>query len=82
MVGGGHGPLALFVWIVHDLLASVGAPFALIWDIGVLYLTMGFRHFSSALTEISLALTEGRTQDARDAFRRMVWAAHIRIRSQ
>lgn len=63
----GVGPLALFVWIVHDLLASVGAPFALIWDIGVLYLTMGFRHFSSALTEISLALTEGRTQDARDA---------------
>ncbi|WP_230369368.1 CobD/CbiB family protein [Paludibacterium denitrificans] len=40
---------------------------ALLWNVLVLYLTMGFRHFSSAFSEISVALSEGRELDAKQA---------------
>ena len=63
-------PLAGFVWLIHGLLYKVTPALALIWDVAVLYLTMGFRHFSSALTEISVALAENRVVDARSALAR------------
>lgn len=52
---------------VYYLLNAVSPVLALVWNVFVLYLTMGFRHFSSAFSEISLALSEGREADARDA---------------
>jgi adenosylcobinamide-phosphate synthase len=59
-------PIALSI-AVYYLLCAVSPVLGLIWNIFVLYLTMGFRHFSSAFSEISLALAEGRELDARKA---------------
>ncbi|UTH75058.1 CobD/CbiB family protein [Chromobacterium sp. IIBBL 290-4] len=71
-----HGVLAWFAAIAPVLLLSLllfyslkaASPvLALALNVLVLYLTMGFRHFSSAYSEISQALAEGRDLDARIA---------------
>ncbi|GGY02194.1 CobD/CbiB family protein [Paludibacterium paludis] len=62
-------PPALIVLGVYYALAAVTPALALAWNVFVLYLTMGFRHFSSAFSEISLALSEGRDFDARNLLR-------------
>ncbi len=41
------------------LMLTLGAPFALIWSVGVLYATLGFRQFSHHFTEIRDALDVG-----------------------
>ncbi len=73
-----HGLLAWFVAILPPVLVGLGIYYALsavspilalAWNVLVLYLTMGFRHFSSAFSEISLALSEGRDFDARTLLR-------------
>lgn len=71
-----HGVFAWLVAILPPLLLSLAVYYALhaispilalFWNVFLLYLTMGFRHFSSAFSEISLALAEGRDLDAREA---------------
>ncbi len=78
-----HGVFAWMLAILPPVLLSLGVYYALyaanpllaiLWNVLVLYLTMGFRHFSSAFSEISLALTEGRDLDARMALTR--WTGH------
>jgi adenosylcobinamide-phosphate synthase len=69
-----HGVMAWLVAILPPVLVtlalywlfySISPILAFAWNVVVLYLTMGFRHFSSAFSEISLALAEGRELDAR-----------------
>ncbi|MBS1141828.1 MAG: Cobalamin biosynthesis protein CbiB [Proteobacteria bacterium] len=69
-----HGVLAwclavllpvLVVAIVYGLLYSLNPIFGLLLNIGVLYLTMGFRQFSHHYTEIQLALRLGDLERAR-----------------
>ena len=69
-----HGVLAwclavllpvLLVAIAYGLLYSLNPVFGLLLNIGVLYLTMGFRQFSHHYTEIQLALRLGDIERAR-----------------
>lgn len=60
-------PPALVVAIAARLLASVHPLVALAFDIAVLYLLMGFRHFSHALSLIIGALKDGDIPAARRA---------------
>lgn len=50
------------------LLFAVGWPLALLWNVAILYLTLGFRQFSHHFTSIRDALTEGDLPAARSAF--------------
>lgn len=68
-----HGMLAWLLAVLLPVILSLAVFYslhklspllALVWNVGILYLTMGFRHFSSALTEITEALNEGRVIDA------------------
>jgi adenosylcobinamide-phosphate synthase len=52
-------PLLFAVVAVQHLLASAGTSFAWLWNVAVLYLTIGFRQFSHFFTEIQHALREG-----------------------
>ena len=56
MVAGVH---ALLVW-------GLGWPFALLWNVAVLYLTLGFRQFSHHFTDIRDALLDGDELRARE----------------
>src|SRR5574340_141311 len=58
---------AVAVALVASLLASVHPLLALVFDIAVLYLLMGFRHFSHALSLIISALRDGDIPAARRA---------------
>jgi cobalamin biosynthesis protein CobD/CbiB len=69
-----HGVLAwclavllpvLLLALAYGLLYSLSPLFALLLNIGVLYLTMGFRQFSHHYTEIQLALNLGDLERAR-----------------
>jgi adenosylcobinamide-phosphate synthase len=71
-----HGVIAWLTAILPPLLLSLALYYGLraispvlglMVNVLLLYLTMGFRHFSSAFSEISLDLAEGRDQDAREA---------------
>ncbi len=55
----------LLVAMVYGLLYSVTPILALLFNIGILYLTMGFRQFSHHYTEIHLALRLGDLPRAR-----------------
>jgi adenosylcobinamide-phosphate synthase len=52
---------------VHAVLAAVHPLVALAWDIVLLYLLMGFRHFSHAYTDVVAALKAGDIPVARRA---------------
>lgn len=63
-----HGVLAwcigavfpcLLVWGVYELLLSLSSILAFAWNVLVLYLMIGFRHFSHAFSGISEALQAG-----------------------
>src|SRR5205085_2528601 len=57
---------AVAVSAIHWLLiAFVGWPFALVWSVAVLYITLGFRQFSHHFTAIRDALDGGDEQRAR-----------------
>ncbi len=58
-------PAVLLVALIHFLLAAVTPLLAWAWDVLVLYLTMGFRHFSHFFTDIHLALRLGDIAQAR-----------------
>jgi adenosylcobinamide-phosphate synthase len=51
--------------LLHALLAAAAWPFALAFDIAVLYLTLGFRQFSHYFTDIQLAVKAGDIERAR-----------------
>ncbi|HEV2431053.1 MAG TPA: CobD/CbiB family protein [Burkholderiales bacterium] len=51
--------------VLHVLLSAAGWPFALIFDIAVLYLTLGFRQFSHYFTDIHVAIKAGDVDRAR-----------------
>ena len=53
------GPAVLASVVYGLLLHAVGWPIALIWNIAVLYLTLGFRQFSHHFTRIREALDAG-----------------------
>jgi adenosylcobinamide-phosphate synthase len=58
-------PPVAVAMLLHALLAAAGWPFALIFDIAVLYLTLGFRQFSHYFTDIQLAVKSGDIERAR-----------------
>ena len=58
---------ALLALVVHWLLVvGIGWPAALIWNIAVLYVTLGFRQFSHHFTGIRDALDAGEEAQARE----------------
>ncbi len=59
-------PPAIVAAGVSIYLSSVAPPFALAWNVGVLYLTMGFRQFSHEFTETLEALRAGDLAAARN----------------
>ena len=56
---------AVLVWLVHLLVARFSLLLALVLNVGVLYLTLGFRSFSHHITDIRLALERGDESAAR-----------------
>jgi adenosylcobinamide-phosphate synthase len=61
MVGALTVPVALVYWLL--LHVSLVAAFA--WNVLVVYLTLGFRHYSHYFTSIQLALNTGDEMTAR-----------------
>jgi adenosylcobinamide-phosphate synthase len=59
-------PAVLATFAVYLLLFRLSPWLAWLWNVTVLYLTMGFRQFSHYFTEIMEALREGRLDVARD----------------
>jgi adenosylcobinamide-phosphate synthase len=51
---------------VHLAIAHWSTAFALLWDVSVLYLTLGFRQFSHYFTDIRDALDRGEENQARE----------------
>jgi adenosylcobinamide-phosphate synthase len=56
---------AAAVFAVHVVVAQFSLLLALAWDVAVLYLTLGFRHFSHFFTDIREALERGDETEAR-----------------
>ncbi|HUO43884.1 MAG TPA: CobD/CbiB family protein [Burkholderiales bacterium] len=59
-------PSMLATMVVSWLLHRAGGVFMLVWNVGVLYLALGFRHFSYFYTDIAQALQRGDLARARD----------------
>ncbi|WP_018150204.1 CobD/CbiB family protein [Leeia oryzae] len=59
-------PACLVAWAGYVALRHVNPLLGLAWNVLVLYLTMGFRHFSSAFSGISEALQQQDLPRARD----------------
>jgi cobalamin biosynthesis protein CobD/CbiB len=60
------GPWALIAATVYFLLNAVSPVLAWVWNIAVLYVTMGFRQFSHYYTQIVHALRDRNIDSARD----------------
>jgi adenosylcobinamide-phosphate synthase len=56
---------ALACWAVYAALARVNSLLGLAFDVGILYLTLGFRQFSHYFTDIRAALDRGDEVEAR-----------------
>jgi len=67
-------PLVVVTGGVALALHHYAAPFALLFDIAVLYVTMGFRQFSHAYTEVLEGLRAGDLARSRAAIRE--WSTH------
>lgn len=63
-------PAAMALAVHGLLLWGLGWPFAVLWSVVVLYLTLGFRQFSHHFTAIRDALEEGEEDRARDLLAR------------
>ena len=70
-----HGRMAWLVMIsvlvvptllIYWLLALVGPLAQFVWSVLIVYLTMGFRHYSHYFTAIQVALNNGELSEARD----------------
>ena len=59
-------PAALAVAALHWLLGQLGFVFALLFNVAVLYLTLGFRQFSHHFTDIQLAVKSGDVERSRE----------------
>ena len=59
-------PAVIVTVLVYYLLDAVNPVLAWVWNIGVLYLAMGFRQFSHYFREIAHALREGDITTARE----------------
>src|SRR5687768_14819694 len=59
-------PVVAVTVVVYHLLHAVSPVLAWVWNIAVLYLTMGFRQFSHYFREIAHALREGDLATARE----------------
>lgn len=59
-------PVVVAVVLIYYALYSVHLLLALVWNVLVLYLTMGFRQFSHFFTDIHLALRMGDLERARE----------------
>jgi adenosylcobinamide-phosphate synthase len=59
-------PAVLLVFAVHFLLYRMSPLLAWVWNIAILYLTMGFRQFSHYFTEIMRTLRDDNVTEARD----------------
>jgi cobalamin biosynthesis protein CobD/CbiB len=59
-------PIVLVTLIVYHALDAVSPILAWVWNIAVLYFTMGFRQFSHYFREITHALRNGDTATARE----------------
>jgi adenosylcobinamide-phosphate synthase len=58
-------PLVLAAVVVHYLLASISVALTLVWNVLLLYLTLGFRQFSHYFTDIHEALNRDDLHAAR-----------------
>jgi len=67
-------PVVLGTWLVYALLAHASPLLALAFNVGALYLTLGFRRFSHYFTDIQLALKEGDLERARSLL--AAWRGH------
>jgi cobalamin biosynthesis protein CobD/CbiB len=52
--------------LIYWLLALVGPLAQFVWSVLIVYLTMGFRHYSHYFTAIQVALNNGELSEARD----------------
>jgi adenosylcobinamide-phosphate synthase len=59
-------PVALAAWVLHALLHAASPLLSLLFDVAVLYLTLGFRQFSHSFTAIQSALKSGELDRARE----------------
>jgi cobalamin biosynthesis protein CobD/CbiB len=59
-------PTVLGIWLLFLLFSAISPLLALAFNVGVLYLTMGFRQFSHYFTDIHLALKDGDLLRARE----------------
>lgn len=57
--------LVLPTLLIHWLLAFAGPLAQLIWTVAVVYLTLGFRHYSHYFSSIQIALNNGDLNEAR-----------------
>jgi adenosylcobinamide-phosphate synthase len=55
------GPTLLIYW----LCGKVGQPLQMLWSIAIIYLTLGFRHYSHYFSSIQIALNAGDIDGAR-----------------
>lgn len=60
-------PIAFLVWLVGDWLASLNFLLGWAWGVGVLYLTMGLKYYSSIAEDIADKLRADRLDEARKA---------------
>ena len=63
-------PAVIGAWLLYLLCAWISPLLALAFNVGVLYLTMGFRQFSHYFTDINLALKEDDIEKARELLAR------------
>ena len=61
------GSIALVTALVHHILSGMSGLLGLIFSVGVLYATMGFRGFSDRFTEIQQSLRVGDLSAARES---------------
>ena len=74
-------PLALAAALVHAGLRSISPLLALVFNVAVLYLTLGFRQFSHYFTDLQLAVKSGEIDKARSLLERWRGASGV-VRSR
>lgn len=70
-------PAAVVAALVHEALRSASGLAALLFDVAVLYLTLGFRQFSHYFTDIQLAVKSGDIDRARALLERWRGASGV-----
>ncbi len=60
-------PVAFLVWLVQSWLSELNFLLGWAWGVGVLYLTMGLKYYSSIAEDIAAKLRAGQLEEARAA---------------